>query len=702
VIKSSIVHRYRSLAPTAASAILFALDALAQSAPAPSTLDPVVVTATRSAERAFDVPASVNSIDGATIRDGLPAINLSETLVRVPGINAANRQNYAQDLQISSRGFGARAAFGVRGVRLYQDNIPVTMPDGQGQTGSFSLLSAGRIEVLRGPFSTLYGNASGGVISVYTENGTTVPVLDLSASLGSYRTSNVGAKATGIVNGVGYVAAFNSFDTEGYREHSAALRQISNAKLSFDASPSTHVTLIGNTQYQPQTQDPLGLTYAQWQANPRQADPVATLFNTQKTINQAQGGAVVDQELSSDTTLRLTGFGGERKVNQYLALSGVAPTSSGGIVQLNSTFGGGGARLITQRLFNQPLTLNVGVDYARQDQHRQGFVNNNGMQGDLRRDEDDTVTGSDFYAELQWLPLEALSFTAGVRSSRVAYDSVDHYITAQNGDDSGSRTYTNTSPIAGVLWHATDTLNIYFSYGEGFETPTFAELAYKPVGSGINFALNPATSTAYEVGLKWLPSAKQRVNLALFKTTTEQEIVTNTSTGGRTTYINASKTNRHGVEAEWDADLDYGLNVHVNYSYLFAEFAEPYVSGIPPVLNPAGARLPGVPAQQAFGVLTWTPGGYGGFSAAAEVQSVGKVYVNDRNTAFAPAWTIGNLRAGFAQSVQNMKFTEYVRVNNIAAVKYVGSVIVGDTNGRYYEPAPGRNWFIGASVDFAF
>ena len=229
----------------------------------------MTVTATRSAERLFDVPASADIVSGTTIRDGQPAISLSESLVRVPGLFAANRNNYAQDLQLSSRGYGARATFGVRGVRLYQDDIPVTMPDGQGQTGSFSLFSAQRIEVLRGPFSTLYGNASGGVVSVYTEDGTPEPVFDVTASVGSYRTSNTGVKATGIAGGVGYVAAFSNFDTNGYRDHSEALRQIANAKLAFNATDSTHVTVIGSSQYQPETQDPLGLTYAQWQANPQ-------------------------------------------------------------------------------------------------------------------------------------------------------------------------------------------------------------------------------------------------------------------------------------------------------------------------------------------------------------------------------------------------------------------------------------------------
>ena len=692
---------------TAVPAALAAPVAHGQSPTAPSdaavTLDPVTVTATRSAERLFDVPASADVIEGATIRNGQPGINLSESLVRVPGLFAANRNNYAQDLQLSSRGYGARATFGVRGVRLYQDDIPATMPDGQGQTGSFSLLTAQRIEVLRGPFSTLYGNASGGVVSVYTESGTPEPVVNFTASFGSYGTSIASVKATGTVRDAGYVAAFSNFDTDGYRDHSAALRQIGNAKLAFNATDSTHVTVIGSSQYQPETQDPLGLTYAQWQENPQQADPVATLFNTRKTINQVQGGVAVDQALGADTSVRVTGYDGRRLVRQYLALTGSGPTSSGGVVDLDRTYGGLGVRLLWKgQLFDRPFTLNVGADTDRQNETRQGFVNNNGEIGALRRNESDVVSDVDVYAEAQWHAFPGLSATLGVRSSRIHYSSDDHYIVGANPDDSGSRTYRNTSPIAGLVWHANDGLNVYLSYGQGFETPTFAEIAYRPVGTGLNLELNPATSTAIELGLKWLPSRNQRINFAMFTATTHQEIVVNAATGGRTTYRNADETRRRGVEAEWDADLGHGISTHVNYTWLLAEFTEPFVSGLPPVVTPAGARLPGVPPQQAFGVLTWSPGGYYGFSAAAEVQYVGRVYVNDRNTESAPAYTIGNLRVGFAQEINRVKLSEYVRVNNITNVNYVGSVIVGDTNGRYYEPAPGRNWYAGVSVSVAF
>jgi iron complex outermembrane receptor protein len=682
---------------------VFASIAHAQGDPGPAVLDPVVVTATRSAERSFDVPASIDLIDGDTIRDGQPAINLSEPLVRVPGVFAANRNNYAQDLQISSRGYGSRATFGVRGVRLYQDFIPATMPDGQGQTGSFSLLSAKSIEVLRGPFSTLYGNASGGVISVFTEDPSPSALVEGTLSLGSFTTYNAGVKASGTAGALGYVVAANRFDTDGYRQHSAAQRELVNAKLVYAPSAQTRVTMIGSSQHQPDSQDPLGLTQAQVEADPRQADPAALLFDTRKTVNQVQGGVAVEHDLASNATVRVTGYGGTRQVGQYLALSGIGPTSSGGVVNLDRDYGGVGARLILRGDWaGAPWTFTLGADGDRMRENRQGFVNNNGAQGALRRDEDDTVGSVDAYAELSWNVLSWLSVTGGVRTSRVKYESDDHYIVGPNPDDSGSRTYTNTSPIAGVVWHATDALNVYASYGQGFETPTFAELAYRPVGAGLNLALDPATSKSVEVGVKWLPTPSQRVNLALFAADTDQEIVVDSATGGRTTYRNAGKTRRRGFEAVWDADLGSGFTVHANYSYLKATFVDAFVTGLPPVEVAAGARLPGVPAQQAYGVATWTPGGFYGFSAAAEVQYVGRVYANDRNTASAPAYTIGNARVSFTQESGKMRLTEYVRVNNVADASYIGSVIVGDTNGRYFEPAPGRNWFAGITLDVAF
>jgi len=665
--------------------------------------DPVVVTATRTEQRAFDLPVAIDSVDAARIQQDQLQINLSESLARVPGLVIQNRWNYAQDLQISSRGFGARASFGARGIRLFQDGIPATMPDGQGQTGSFSLASAQRIEVLRGPFSTLYGNAAGGVVAIFTEDGPPTPVAQVQAIGGSYGTWNAIAKLGGEARGVNFVLASNHFQTDGYRDHSAASRDQFNTKLKFMLDSDTRVTLIGNTLYQPEAQDPLGLTRAQVQANPRQADPAATLFDTRKTVGQQQGGMTLERKLGADTTLRLTGYAGQRVVRQYLALSGIADTSSGGVTDLDGNFAGIDARVTTRLpLAGGPLSLTVGVAYDRQDQKRKGFVNNNGSLGALRRDEDDTVYDQDVYAQAEWSPLPSLSLLAGARYSDVRFASDDHYITATNPNDSGRLAFSHASPVAGIVWHAAPDVNIYANWGNGFETPTFIELAYRNVGTGLNFGLQPAISRSAEIGVKAYAFETQRVNLAVFNINTSNEIIIDAATGGRTTYKNAGKTRRRGVEAEWEGALGGGFTGYASYTYLSATFAADTTTGTPPQLVPAGSHLPAVPENAAYAELAWTRADWAGFSTALEFQYADKLYVNDRNTDSSAAYSVANARAGVEQRTGMWTLREFVRVNNLFDRNYVGSVIVGDTNQRYFEPAARRNYLAGVTVNAKF
>jgi iron complex outermembrane receptor protein len=666
-------------------------------------LDPLVVSATRLEERAFDLPVAIDSIDQLLIQRDQLQLNLSETLVRVPGVVVANRNNYAQDLQISIRGYGARANFGVRSVRLFQDGIPATMPDGQGQTGSFSLVSAKRIEVLRGPFSALYGNAAGGVISVFTEDGTDPPQAQGEVVGGSYGSYNAILKSDGIYRGVDYVVAGNHFATDGYRHHSETSRDLINAKVKLDLDPDTRVTLVGNSLYQPDAHDPLGLTRAQWEADPRQADVNAGIFNTRKTVDQQQGGLTLEHRLGADAELRVLGYGGRRLVRQYLALSGIGATSSGGVTDLDGDFAGIDARAIGHwTLGGGPLTLTAGTAYDRQHQRRKGFVNNNGDLGDLRRDEDDYVSSTDGYLQAEWWPRGPLSFLAGARYSDVRFKSEDHYINAVNPDDSGRVAYNHLSPALGAVWHAAPNLNVYANWGEGFETPSFIELAYKNVGSGLNFDLRPAISRSGEAGIKAYVFGGQKINLAVFTSRTSDEIVIDTATGGRTTYKNASKTRRRGVEAEWEAPLPYGFNAYAAYTYLSAEFASDATTGLPPQPIPAGSKLPGVPQATAFAELAWARPEWHGISTAIEGQYAGKVYVNDRNTDAAPSYAIANVRVGIEQASGAWRFREFVRINNLFDRNYVGSVIVGDTSSRFFEPSPGRNYLAGVTANAKF
>jgi iron complex outermembrane receptor protein len=666
-------------------------------------LDPVVVTATRQAQRTFDIPASVSTIDQATIQTAQPMVNLSETLVRIPGIVANNRQNYAQDLQISSRGFGARATFGVRGIQLYQDDIPQTMPDGQGQTGSFMLLETQRIEVLRGPFSALYGNAAGGVISVFSETGQLPPSLTVNGGGGSYGTWTAGVKASGVVDDVNYIVAATHFSTDGYRDHSSAKRELGVAKLNFPIAPGTTMTFLATSQEQPNSLDPLGLTRAEWEANPRQADPAATQFDTRKSIRQVQGGVTLDHAFDDATSLKITAYTGDRTIRQFLAFSGTVGASAGGVTDLDRNFDGGGIRL-SHRFdtdYGSP-TLIVGYEYQLEHENRAGYANNNGTLGVLRSLSTDQVSSSAVYAQVTWPFAADWSATVGLRATEVPFEATDELITPTNPDYSGSATYRKTTPIAGLLWHATNDVNLYASYGQGFETPTTTELAYRSDGPGLNLGLQPASSVAGEVGVKALLGHGQRIDAALFAINTDNEIIVDTATGGRTTYKNAGKTTRRGAELAYDGDYGNGLTAHLALTWLRAIFADGLSTGTPPVPIAEGNRLPGVPAFTAFGDLAWTPPGLSWLTGTVEVQSAAKVYVNELNIDAAPAYTIANLSLAAQTRVQNTLFKAFIRLNNITALNYVGSVIVGDTNGRYFESAAGRNWFAGVSANVAF
>ncbi len=316
--------------------------AAAQSPDASAVSERMVVTATRIERADFDVPAAIDAVGARAIAEDKLQVNLSETLNRVPGIVVQNRQNYAQDLQISSRGFGARSTFGVRGVRLIADGIPATMPDGQGQGATFNLASAQRIEVLRGPFAALYGNSSGGVVQIFTADGPPEPTVTGSFDFGSYGQRREGVQFGGQSGNANYIADLSRFETDGYRDHSAARRDALNAKVKLEL-PIGRLTLLFNALEQPDTQDPLGLTRAQWQANPRQADASAIAFDTRKSVRQNQGGAVLDFDTAS-VQWQAKVYGGDRQVTQYLAQTGDTPLGAGGVVDLDRTYGGLGLR----------------------------------------------------------------------------------------------------------------------------------------------------------------------------------------------------------------------------------------------------------------------------------------------------------------------------------------------------------------------
>ncbi len=692
---------------TPASAAIAALSS-------PARLAPVVVTATRSALAPFDVPASVDLIGSDTIRNAHLRVNLSESLAAVPGLLARDRQNYAQDTQLSVRGFGARSTFGIRGVRLYVDSIPATLPDGQGQLSNVDLGSADRIEVLRGPFSALYGNSSGGVIQVFTEDGSAPPHVEGQFGFGSDGTRRVGVKASGAAP-FGYVVSGSVFATDGYRDHSAAERRIGNAKLTFAVDPSSQLTLVANSVALPKAEDPLGLTRVQFTANPRGVDPSATAFNTRKTFDQTQLGLVYERAVDASNTLRALVYGGHRNAAQFQSIPVGAQANAlhpGGEIVLGRDYRGADLRWTTKAtLAARPLTVILGFAFDTLAEDRRGYTNFIGsvlgVEGALRRDERNDVSSADPYLQATWSFAERWSSDLGLRQSGVRFASHDRYIVGANPDDSGGTRYRATTPVAALRFAPSDDVRLYTSIGTGFETPTLNEIAYRPNGAtGLNLAVQPSKSTNVEAGMKTRDRGWGAWTAAVFESVTRREIVTQTNVGGRSTFQNAGATRRRGLEAAWSHDGPADLHAQASFTWLDARYRDAFNTCVaapcaaPTVVVPTGNRIPGVARSAFYGGLNWQP--TLGWSGGIDARTLSRVWVNDANSDAAAGYLTASANLGHAARIGAWKLAGFGRIDNLFARRYAGSVIVNEGNGRFFEPAPARTWTAGASMNLAY
>jgi iron complex outermembrane recepter protein len=672
-------------------------------------ITPIVVTGTRLPQDPQQLPFAIDVVDSEQIRAENLQVNLSESLQRVPGINVQNRGNYAQDLQISSRGFGGRASFGVRGIRLFTDGIPASQPDGQGQVSHFSLSSAERIEVLRGPFSALYGNASGGVIQIFTEDAAAAPTGSFSVAFGPERTWRAGARVSGRAGAVGVIADASEFHTSGFRPQSSATKTQGQVKLAGSIG-GTRVTFIGNS-VKILAEDALGLTRAEFDENPDQTTASALQFNTRKTTRQDQAGLRLDHAITPSLRADAVVYAGNRDVTQWQSIpvaTQTAATQPGGVIAFSRAYWGTDVKLAMQQNWGNVV---VGAQFDTLDEERKGYENfigtRLGVTGNLRRDEDNNVQNRDLYLQSQFVITPRLKLTAGVRRSDVRFTSEDKYIIAnRNPDDSGRASYRKTTPVVGASFEINKGFNIYASAGRGFETPTFNELSYRAGGlSGLNFALKPAVSDSVEIGAKWR-SEPLRATASLFNTSTRDEIVTLTNSGGRSTFQNAGKTARRGAEMSFGVSPAHAIDVSAALTLLDARYDEAFNTCIaapctaPTVRVASGNKLPGVPRASAFVEAKWTSSQ--GFSAALELKHQARMFVNDVNSDAASAYTIANLRAGYSVQRGGARFTFGARIDNLVDKRYAGTVIVNEGNGRFFEPAPGRNWLLTANVQTTF
>jgi iron complex outermembrane receptor protein len=703
----------------------------------------VVITGTRVEQNSFDLPMAIDSIDKATIQEQRGTVNLSEVINRVPGVASAGKENYTQEQSLTIRGFGARAQFGVRGVKLIADGIPASTPDGQGGTGLFDLASASRIEVLRGPFSALYGNHSGGVVQIFTEDGPDRFTITPSFQFGSYGTQRSGVKFGDTVGNFNYTASVSDFRTDGYRDYSRSEKQQANLKGRIQLNENSTLTMVGNYLYQ-SGDDPLGLTLSQLKSDRRQQGQAALsganglrtaeFYGARRTLENTQGGFVFETALSSRDSVRAMFYLGNRNNAQYLALSAITQsnaTASGGLSTFDRNYWGTNLRW-TRRL--DAVTFSLGAEYERADEDRKGYRNgstiandntattaNYGFKGALKRDERNVAEQTAAFFQSEWAVQPDFSLSGGLRYTHVNFSTSDKFICASNcsgaagvaqlaranGDDSGSTNYGSWTTAFGALWKVTSTTNLYANAGRSFEAPTLVELAYRPDGSsGLNLDIKPSTSMQYELGMKTFLSERTRLDAAIFFIDAKDEIVVGTNSGGRVSYQNAGDTSRKGFELSIDSRISQSLAAYASLTMLDAKFDDSFrTCGAPPCTTPnilvsEGNKLASVANKALFGEVTYRHAATG-FLGAIEYRATGRMFADDTNQTRVGGYGVASIRGGFTQIVGGWKLNEFARIDNLFDKEYVGSIYVNDANGRFYAPAAERTWLIGVSASYA-
>jgi iron complex outermembrane recepter protein len=674
---------------------------------------PVVVTATRVEQNSFDLPVAIDVVTKKDIQDGQLQMTLSESLIRVPGITAQNRTQQAQDPQISSRGFGSRSAFGVRGVRVYVDGIPLTMPDGQGQPGVVDLSAIKSIEVMRGPFSSLYGNSSGGVIQLITEDAPKTPTVGGTVMFGSYDTKRQVLEAAGTTEGIEYLLNVSNFESDGYRDNSESQKEQVTAKFKINLTDSTKVTTLIN-YFDQEAQDPIGLDRARaFNDSLRDSVVPAALFaNTSVKRNHAQVGFNIEHTFNENNKITLVPYVGSRSNAQILTTTPTATrlvNTNARLSEIERNFYGIDARWDNNgSLGSMPYNLTFGLTYGKSTDDRldTNVLGSGRPISVLNRREENISKNFDQYVQGKLAITDQLDLHAGARHTKVKLEVNDNFLTGvgSQGNNSGSVEYQKTTPVLGAVWKVNPALNLYANFGKGFETPTFIEAAFDSVTGGVaskpNLALKPSESRNIELGAKAFISDNTQANLNLFSITTQNEIITNQTIAGRSTFTNANDTKRTGAELSVDSSFNYGLSTFFSYSLLNAKFDSDFTPTGGTVIQ-SGNRIPGTYRSQIYGEVAWKYAPLG-FMTALEGRHNSKVYVNDRNTDTAPSYTIFNIRAGFQQQLGNWALSEYLRVENMFDKEYIGSVRVNDGNGLFFEPGADRNYLLGLNANYNF
>jgi iron complex outermembrane receptor protein len=653
----------------------------------PGQLDEIVVTADRIGKPLREIARSVSVVDQSRIQEGTQQLALDEALTLVPGLYMQNRYNFAQDLRVALRGFGARSAFGIRGIKVIVDGIPETLPDGQAGVDSIDLGSTRRIEVLRGPSSSLYGNASGGVISIETERGPETPFIEGRFAAGDYGYEKYQLKTGGRSGRFDYLVNLSTQAIDGYRDHARAEGTVFNSRLGVDINETDRLSITLNNTDQPVSDDPGGINLAQATADPRSARDANVAFDAGEALDQQRIGLVYEMDRDvGDLLLR----------NYYVwrDFTNSLPFTGGGAVELDRFFYGVGAQYTLGDFVPDALELTIGFDIERQDDDRRRFDNNAGVRGDLVFDQSERVDANGVYVQANYEISETWGLSAGLRYDDLTFDIDDRFL--DDGDDSGKIGFDQVSPAFGV--HAKLGAGMVFAnYSSSFETPTTTELANPDGSGGFNSALVPQLADNIEIGWK-TGTDRTFFEIAVFDIDLEDELVPFEVPDfpGRTFYANAGASSRTGVETAFSWTGNHGFGVDLSYTwsdFTFDDFVDEDGNDY------SGSELPGLPQQ--FGYLGLRYANERGLDIVWDNTYSGELYADNANSVSVSSYLVSSLRAGYEFTSGDWLLRPFIGINNLFDESYNSNIRINAFGGRYYEPAPDRNIYAGITVRFS-
>ena len=647
-------------------------------------LEEVIISVTKIKDSLVNTPFSVSIKNFSTFQKSAEQFNISEYIEDIPGIFISNDNNYAQDSRISIRGFGSRANFGIRGIKLIVDGVPETTPDGQSQIDNLNLEIIEKVEVIRGVGSSLYGNSSAGIIKIKTLQELQNSFARIGFSLGSNQQNKSQFFLGQKYKKTSYTFLYSQTKSNGYRNNSGFKNNNLNINLFKKVNDKTNYGLSFNYVDSPYAIDPGGLTIEEVEDNRKQARERNVIYDSKESIKHLKLSGSFEKKISNKLTFSKYLFFSNRDFN------GNIPVKKGGTIKLDRKYWGLGASLLIKNKFN----TQIGFDLGNQKDLRKRYFNNEGEIGALVLEQNEKFINYGIFL-VSSFKLNSFIISPGIRLDKNTISIDDQFLA--DGNSSDKINLNSLNPSFGINYKSNSLNRFFVNVSTGFETPTLNEFGSSPIGSGFNKNLKSQNSINYELGFsKKSVNNKFKLDLIYFNTSTKNEVLPyeDSQFPGQVFYNNAGKTQRSGIEFSGSYNYNNFWNFNSSISigrYLFDEF-------IDNEKNYSGNKIPGVPEKTMFFNVNYK--NESKLSVSLQLKVIGDLYANNSNSVKVDGFNRLNLKISKGINYKKITIDPFLIFKNILGTSYYDNIRINAFGARYYEPAAKANFYGGIKIKF--